>query len=171
MGPRSTGVGALSLMHFSAGARGCRRAWPLPQSPTGLDPGGGWARDKFAEAAIGALVRARARACVCWGGMRMHEYLESHPRIQQHITRARSHPGHTCGGGGALRPRSRPPAPPPRRPPPTARRYWGVRRGEEGEGPPPRLRPPPQLGAGKTPAPLPRPRQASPRAPPGAPSA
>lgn len=37
----------------------------------------------------------------------MQEHPESHPRIQQHITHARSHPGHTHGGGGALSPQSR----------------------------------------------------------------
>lgn len=70
----------------------------------------------------------------------------------------------------ARRPRPPPADPRPRRRGAGTARLAGA--GGGGEVPPPRLRPPPPLGAGRTLSPLPPPpypRQASPRAPPGAP--
>ena len=163
-----------SVPRLSVRVGGCGRVWPLPQGPTGL----GRSRRGLGEGQVQrscrrcACVRARVLGgCGCTSTQNpTHGYSST--------SHARSHPGHPCGGGGPRRPRSRPQrAAQARQPRPLAdpRPRRGGAGGEpcggEGEGRPPRLRPPPQLGAGKTLAPLPRPRQASPPAPPGAPRA
>lgn len=108
----------------------------------------------------------------------MQGHPESHPQIQQHITRARSHPGHTGRGGGTHSSQSQPwhtaharQTPPPADPGP---RRGGGRGGSprrEGAGRS-RLRSsgrPRSWGWGRRWRCSPPPRLATPRAPPGAP--
>lgn len=105
----------------------------------------------------------------------MQEHPESHPQTQQHIIRTRSHPGYTRGGGGARSARSRPKraahARPLQTPSPHRRGGRGGSPEREGEGRA-RLRGsvrPRSWGRGGHCRRSPHPRQASPRAPPGAP--